>query len=238
MKNLSFTLLIFLAGALMAAESAAQGGGKAYQEEVHYYRLSTPMPVSQSNVVEVKEFFWYACTHCLKFEPIFKNWLATRKSPKIKVELIPAIWNDMTNFHAKLFYTLKALGIQEKLHTPTYERNVSAKGRILKEDGARKYLKKYAGIDEKTFRLAWTAFGTRMKTRRARELTSQSELTGTPTLIIHGKYRIVSNAHLTLREMLNVADYLIERENQLLVKAREKRKNYQESQAAPPEDKS
>ena len=71
MKKLILGLCLLMIGPLVAC---AQGGSTAYQEGVHYDRLSVPLRARSDNKIEVVEFFAYTCGHCYNFEPMVTAW--------------------------------------------------------------------------------------------------------------------------------------------------------------------
>ncbi|OQW93670.1 MAG: hypothetical protein BWK79_09945, partial [Beggiatoa sp. IS2] len=71
------------------------------------------------------------------------------------------------------------------------------------------------GIEPETFSKVYNAFSVDTKTRRANLLTRQYGVTGVPALVVNGKYR-VSGTHVTsYGEMVEVVNYLIEKERAL-----------------------
>ena len=65
--------------------------------------------------VEVIEFFWYSCSHCFQFEPQFAQW--HKAPPKgVVVKRVPIAFREDFAPQQRLYYTLEALGLVEKLH--------------------------------------------------------------------------------------------------------------------------
>jgi len=75
-------------------------------------RVATEAPAGQ---VEVIEFFWYSCSHCFQFEPQFAQW--HKAPPKgVVVKRVPIAFREDFAPQQRLYYTLEALGLVEKLH--------------------------------------------------------------------------------------------------------------------------
>ena len=81
-------------------------------------------PAQPTNVapgkVEVIEMFWYGCPHCYALDPAIESW---RKNKPVHIEFVrvPVMWDQVHRAHARLFYTLKALGKLDELHTKVFD---------------------------------------------------------------------------------------------------------------------
>ena len=85
-----------------------------------YTRIDNPLPVKQDGIVEVMEVFWYGCSHCNQFRPVFDAW---KKQQGDDVDTVhsPAMWNKPMIAHARIFYTAKAFLLQEKMHKEIFD---------------------------------------------------------------------------------------------------------------------
>ena len=69
--------------------------------------------------IEVVEFFWYSCPHCNAFEPTLNQWV--KKLPKdIAFRRVPIAFNDTFVPQQRLYYTLEAMGLLDKLHAKVF----------------------------------------------------------------------------------------------------------------------
>lgn len=67
-----------------------------------YDLVNPPQPTQDPKKVEVLEFFWYGCPHCLDFEPDLNAWLKT-KPQNVQFIRQPAVFNEQWAAHAKAF---------------------------------------------------------------------------------------------------------------------------------------
>ena len=65
------------------------------------------------------------------------------------------------------------------------------------------------GVDPKQFADTMASFGVAAKTNRAKQFAARSKITGTPSLIVNGKYLVKGTSY---QDMLRIADHLIARE--------------------------
>lgn len=212
-----FKRICFAAFATLAmqfAALAAQAQDENYVAGEHY-DLITPAIRGSSDKIEVTEFFWYGCGHCYNFEPQLAQW---KKSLADDVVLkgSPAMWNAPMEIHAKAFYAAEALGVLDTVHIPLFQAlNVDRK-RLADEDELADLFAAH-GVDREDFSKAFNSFGVGSQARQANARARAAKITGTPELMVAGKYRISTRKAGGQANMLKIADFLIEKERAMQV---------------------
>jgi len=181
-----------------------------YQDGVHYVTLPQPVPTQTGDKVEIAEVFWYGCGHCYSFEPLINAW--KKKLPEA-AELVrtPAIWRNEMKIHAQMFYAADALGLLDTLHEPLFSAMHVDHKRLLSAD---EIFPIFAGqgVSREDFDKVFNSFKVNSDVRRADARARSYKISGTPELVVNGKYRISSRMTGSQAEMLKVASYLVERE--------------------------
>jgi thiol:disulfide interchange protein DsbA len=190
MMNIHKTLGAGLAAAasvlLMAAFSAQ--AAVTLTEGVNYKLIQPAVPPSSPpGKVEVVEVFWYACGHCYLLEPKLETWARTGKAPYVDFVRQPATWNDVLKTHARVFYTAELLGKLPQLHADIF-REVNLKGNRLDTPESIEAYFVSRGVPKADFQKAFSSFAVESKVRRADDLNRRYRITGTPTVIVNGKY--------------------------------------------------
>jgi thiol:disulfide interchange protein DsbA len=190
MMNIHKTLRAGLAAAatvlLMAAFSAQ--AAVTLTEGVNYKLIEPAVPPSSPpGKVEVVEVFWYACGHCYLLEPKLETWARTGKAPYVDFVRQPATWNDVLKTHARVFYTAELLGKLPQLHADIF-REVNLKGNRLDTPESIEAYFVSRGVPKADFQKAFSSFAVESKVRRADDLNRRYRITGTPTVIVNGKY--------------------------------------------------
>jgi thiol:disulfide interchange protein DsbA len=168
----------------------------------------TPPLATDKKQIEVTNFFWYRCPHCFDFEPILIEW-AKKLPTDVRFRRVPAILpNNKWAPDAKLYYTLEAMDLLDRLHSEVFsaihlERQRLDEEKTLLEWVARK------GIDSKKFSEIWNSTGVQIRVRRAQELTLAAGLTGVPAVMVHGRYLALTPGNYG--ELVANIDQLIER---------------------------
>ncbi|HLF96776.1 MAG TPA: thiol:disulfide interchange protein DsbA/DsbL [Methylococcaceae bacterium] len=150
--------------------------------------LNPPQPTGDAAKIEVMEFFWYGCPHCLHFEPHINGWLKTKPEDVVFIRQ-PAVFNARWGAHAKAYFTAEALGVVDKVHADFYDAIQNKKQALESEDDLAKFFAAH-GVADEMFRKAYHSFGVDRKMRQAEGVSARYGVTSTPTLIVNGKYRI------------------------------------------------
>ncbi len=178
----------------------------------HYQVLANPVPTLNADKIEVVELFWYGCPHCFKFEPLLDKWSATL-ADDVDFSHSPAMWNERMTTHAKIFYTAEVLGVQDKAHNAVFTTMNVENKKLLDEDEIAALFATF-GVSKKDFSKAFNSFGVSSSTRQADARARGYKITGTPEMVVNGKYRISGSTAGSQAKMLDVANYLIEKERQ------------------------
>lgn len=203
-------------GGLLSVAAMAQN----YVEGEHYIRLENPLRTDDASKIEVAEVFWYGCPHCYSFESVIEPWKAAAPED-VNFVGVPAMWQQPAGFesgkrtnvmelHARAYYTAKALGVLDKLHTPMFEA-LHQNHNALNSEGAIAALFAEYGVDKDKFAKTFNSFGIKSQTMQAYSRIRGYKVTGTPEIVVDGTYRISGRTAGSNVEMLKVADFLIEK---------------------------
>ena len=200
---LAFTITV------MAALSQAQDGDN-WVEGTHYDLITPAIRTTDPDKIEVTEFFWYGCGHCYNFEPMIGQWKKTLADDVVFIGS-PAVWNKPMELHARAFYTAQALGVMDTMH-PVIFQAMNVDRKPLKNEAEIAALFVENGVSEEDFMKAFKSFGVDSQVRQANATARGAQMTGTPSLMVNGKYLINARGAGSAANMLKVADYLVERE--------------------------
>jgi thiol:disulfide interchange protein DsbA len=175
-------------------------------EGKQFTRLQMPQPTEPNGKVEVIEFFWYGCSHCGKLEPLLKPWVKQLPAD-VTFRKVPAILGDTWAPGARLYYTLEAMNLLDKLNDAAFDAMLNQRinlgnERILLDWVASK------GVDRQAFSDTYKSFSVETKVRKAIEMTQEYGFSGVPAIVVGGKYSPGPELH-SHGEMLQVAEALI-----------------------------
>ncbi|MEZ5570659.1 MAG: thiol:disulfide interchange protein DsbA/DsbL [Halioglobus sp.] len=206
-KQVLLTLSLIAFGMSCAAGEEA---ATTYEAGTDYDVITPPVRAIDTSKIEVAEFFWYGCSHCFHFEPILEAWKKTLPAD-VSFRGIPAVWQEKMVLHAKAYYTAEALGVLDTMHPVLFNAmNVDRKPLASQQEIAALFVAN--GVSEDDFNKMFESFGVKMQVEQAISLAKAAQITGTPALMVSGKYHVSGRKAGTQADMLKVVDYLIEKE--------------------------
>lgn len=159
-----------------------------FKEGANYQKI---VPAQPTNVapgkVEVVEAFWYGCGHCFSLDPAIESWRAKNKPAYVEFVRLPAMWNETTRMHARVYYTAELLGKLDELHTLIF-REIHVNGNHLNSVDKIAALFQQHGVSKDEFTKAFSSFAVESKLQRADFLNKRYRITSVPTVIVNGKY--------------------------------------------------
>lgn len=215
MKAAGFSSLLASITLLLASITLpASAQPLLYQEGKHYMPVATEAKTSDPSKVEVMEVFWYGCAHCNQFRPVFEQW-AKQQGDDVDIAHTPAMWSKAMITHAKVFYTAKALKLQKSMHKEIFDAMHVERKRLTSSKEIFPLFEKH-GIDKKTFDKTFDSFGVKSLVNQANTRARGYGITGTPEIVVNGKYRVSARTAGSQSEMLKVVEFLIQKERAAL----------------------
>ena len=148
--------------------------------------LSPSQPTESGGKVEVVEFFWYGCPHCYHLEPEVEAW--ARSAPKdVVFKRVPAIANPQWEESARIFYTLEAMGLVDKLHSKVFDAFHKEQQNLANKRIREEWLAKN-GVDVAKYNEMEKSFSVATKLNRAKQMTYNYKVDGVPRVFVNGKY--------------------------------------------------
>lgn len=204
MRQLTTFILASVFAGLVSGAALAQSQWQAGQ---HYDEITVPVNVGSSDRVVVTEFFWYGCGHCYAFEPMLAAW--EKQLPEgVVLEPSPAIWNPTMAVHARAYYTAKALGVFETMHPAIFDAMHKGRQRLATESAVRE-LFVANGVDGTAFDRAYNSFGVNSQVQQADSRARAARISGTPSMMVAGKFLIETRKAGSQANMLSIVDSLV-----------------------------
>ena len=202
------TLAAAAAAGMSALPLLAQAQAKPFQSGSDYLTLDKPAATeAPAGQVEVVEFFWYNCSHCNGFEPMFDAW--AKKAPKdVFVRRAPIAFRPDFEPQQRLYYTLESMGKVDELHVKVFSTIHGEKQLLNTAEQITAWAEKQ-GIPKTKFLEMYNSFSVSTKVRKATQLQDAYALDGVPALGINGRYFTSGSQAKTLERALQVAEYLV-----------------------------
>ena len=221
-KSLVASLALVL-GLASAANAATYEAGKHYDVLPQAQRTNVA-----PGKVELMEVFSYGCPACDHFQPTMKKIKAALPA-NVQVVYLPASWNAAENWPTfqRAYLTAKSLGMADKAHDQMFDAiwntgelgilDGVTTGRPKKnlptiEDIARFY-QRVAGANPADFVAASKSFSVDLKMRQADAQIIAMKVSGTPTLVVNGKYRINNDVMQSADDFIGLVKFLVAKES-------------------------
>ena len=178
----------FIKYLIVAASLMVSGAVLAEAQLGKDYNLLNPPQPTSAKKIEVLEFFFYGCSHCFHLHPLLSAWEKTM--PKdVELTFVPTIFRDSWEPMANTYYALESMGQQQQLHDPLFRAWNEENLALIDADKIADFVAKH-GVDRAKFIAAYNSFSVQSKVTRSKQMIRTYNISGTPTLIVDGKYVI------------------------------------------------
>ncbi len=204
MKKILFALLITFSSFAFSQD---------YEAGIDYIVLDNPVKTTTGDKIEVRELFWYYCTHCYNLEPLMNSWLKTKPS-NVEFVFQPAMFSKRWLNGAIFYFVLEELNLVEKLHEVLFDAIHEKNRRFNSKESFVDWVASF-GIDKNKVEKAFDSFSVKIKVNKSKLNTLKYNITGVPVMIINGKYLTDATHAGSHTDMLKVVDFLIKKESKL-----------------------
>lgn len=210
LRSLSLIAVSLIAMAVLPA-CAGPSTPKAIEQGKDYDLIENAAPWQPlAGKIEVVEIFGYTCGHCDRFEGSLKPWKA-KLPADVRFTAVPAVFGGFWDPWARAYFAAEQLNVVKDSHAAVFNaihrtRDLPAQGVTPAQLTA--FYQRF-GADPTAYREALGNEHTNKKMEAARQFSIRSRITGTPSLVVNGKYLVKGES---FEDMLRITDALIERE--------------------------
>lgn len=200
-------ILVVLFGFMLSLSACAQEASNQYTEGKHYVVLDIPVRTADPSKIEVTEVFSYQCSHCFQFEPILEAW---KKKQAADVNLVQshAMWSPQMEPMIRGYYTSIALKLKEQTHMAVFNALHLENKQLNTAEQWADFFSAY-GVDKAKAISTYNSFGVTSQIKQAEARARGYKVTGTPEMVVEGKYLVNSRLTGGHDEMLKVVDFLV-----------------------------
>ena len=200
--------IVVLAWIAAAPHAAVQSAG--FDVEGRYEVVQPPQLTETGDRIEVVDVFWYGCPHCYTFLPSMEAY-AHVKPEYVEVRQMPAIFRESWVAHARAYYTGMILGVTNRTHRALFEEIHEHGKRANDKDTLGAFFERH-GVDRAEFDEVYDSFAVESLVRKSVVMQKNYGITGTPSVVVNGKYRVTGRLAGSYDNMIAVIAALVERE--------------------------
>ena len=206
--NYSHFLKTTLVASLALFASLLQA--ETFREGVDYELLQQPGKVEVPGKIEVREFFSFSCPHCFRLESFTSEW-KPKQAEDVNFVMTPAAMRKDWEPLAHAYYVAEALGKLEQIKPDLFDAIHVKQKKLYTQPELAGFFNGY-GVSEDDFNKLYNSFSVRVKVRQATALAKTYRLRGVPALVVNAKYLVKTQNDKTFADMLEVVDFLVDKE--------------------------
>lgn len=203
--------LLLMTPAAMAEDMPGAGN---FQTGREYFELPSPRVLAEKDDgrIEVIAFFWYNCGTCYLIDPKVTAWAETLPDD-VRLVRMPFSYNPTLDVHARIFFTLRALGKGHDADLAVF-RLFQDQRQPIHDPGQLPRLAKALNINEQDLISAYNSPEVSTRMDQMHKLIAAYNLNGVPSMVINGKYLFDIGTAQGPEGYFQLADFLIARERQ------------------------
>lgn len=185
-----------------------------WQIGADYALIDPRVPTQTGNKIEVVEVFSYACPHCAHFQPSIDE-IKAKLPANAQLVLIPAVFNAQWEPFARAFYAARSMGVLDQTHQALFDALHKDHQQLFTLEALATDFYAKHGVNATNFISTANSFVVDGELAHAADLVRQYGVTGTPTMIVNGKYRVEMNAARNIgpAEAVQIVLFLVAQES-------------------------
>lgn len=192
--------LSLLVLAVLTPAAAQQAPLRGVTEGVEYRLIKGGTPYrAQPGKVEVAEIFAYSCHHCATFDPMLDAWKRTLPASARFVAL-PLV-GSADDPYARVFFAAEASKSLAVMHPRLFKaiHDTSELPKAARLEQVTAFVVKVPGVNATAFKAALADDAAlRARLTHAKQFAQRSDIPGTPSLVIDGRYLVLGNSYESL----------------------------------------
>ncbi|MGX9419289.1 thiol:disulfide interchange protein DsbA/DsbL [Vibrio sp. RC27] len=201
MTKVTAKLLAFAATLLMSLSlHAAQ-----FDEGKHYNVLDLP----KSDKSLVTEFFSFYCPHCFQFESLIQQ--LKQELPEgtaLEKSHVSFMGGNMGSNMSKAYATMVSLNVEDTMVPVMFDR-IHVKKQIPNNVEELRLIFTDNGIDGDKFDATFNGFAVDSMVRRFDQAFSETGLRGVPSVVVNGKYQVLTQDIDSFEKYTALVNYLL-----------------------------
>lgn len=188
---------------------AADPAQPAYLEGRDYSLLDQPVRTLNPAKIEVVEVFSYTCPHCFHFEPMIEEWAKKQKDDVALVQTHTK-WSAGMEPYQRGFYTAVTLKVKDKVQLAVFKAIHEQQKQLPDAQAWADFLAAY-GVSKQSVLSTYDSFIVSGQVAQADQRSRDYKITGTPEIVVEGKYRVSTRTSATYDDMLKVVQFLVDK---------------------------
>jgi len=198
---------------------------------VDYQILEKRIEVDMQGKDNIVEVFWLGCPHCQAIEPVFREWLKSKKEGEVTVNKLPGISNNPVWIRdAHIYQGLVKMGAGKEVLDGLFDLYITQMNNYViseknkdkvKSNGVMAQVSPYPeleqifayieskGLQREEFKKVIENEDLKKDLMRIEKVFIDAKLEGVPAFIVNGRFKIVASGAKKFEDFFVIADTLI-----------------------------
>lgn len=176
---------------LLTAIASMTLAANAYSatEGTDYVVLPKQIPQLQDDKIEVLEFFGYFCVHCHHLDPVLLKHSKTFPADTyLRTEHV--VWQPEHLGFARVAAAVNSSGLKYQVNPEVFKAVYEQRINLADTNTFKQWAESQKSFDGKKLIAAYDSFSNPAQAKKMEELTNTYQISGTPTVIVGGKYQV------------------------------------------------
>ena len=199
-----------------------------WKEGTNYFLIVPPQQTSVGRgKVEVTEVFSYGCPVCARYLPDM-NKLKSSLPANVVFDYVPASFNPYEDWpmFQRAYLTAQVLGVADRAHDAMFDAiwktgelsiidpsSGQLKSQLPTIADAARFYHRTTGVSETDFIGAAQSMGVNTRVGQAEALVTRYGVSGTPTIVVNGKYRMDIASAGDADKLIELVKWLVAKES-------------------------
>lgn len=189
--------------ALLGFTTSAFALPERFIEGKHYQTLATPVPTSDPDRIEVREYFSYGCIHCSNIQPFVNRWEST-KADDVNFVQNPVFSEPL----ARAYFVAYNNDLLDKTHNALFSAIFKENKKLNSDKALAKWFEQFGLSQEQYIKQAHLP-SVNVQMTQAYQSAVGAKIDGTPSFTVDGRYTVLRGNLNGEAETFAVIDFLV-----------------------------
>lgn len=208
MKKMLALVAVSSVLALASAGASAQQSDRQLRAGQDYTVLAKSFPQEKGRL-DVVYFFWYGSPWSREFDGMIRNWAAKNAPPQVRFSAVPAVIADEWGYGSRVFYALKAMGLDSQLSGPLMGAIQSGVVKYRNPSTLMAWLRE-RGADTAKFAQVINSPLVKAQASSSPSATYLSGVQSVPAVLVGGKYLFTVSPNGDVADLMDKVNFAVE----------------------------
>ncbi len=203
---LAMSALVFFTFSVLTSEE------EMFEAGLDYLILEGELKRTDTEKIEVVEYFSYGCVHCFRFERHIKKWLETI-SEDVAFAREAVVMRESAIPYARAFYAAEELEVTKKVHDLMFRTIHTERTSMRSDDRLTTFFEEQAEIAPDKFLEVLYSEKVRdriLATHEDFDVVGRASVASTPQIVVDNRYVVTTRTAGSQARIFQIVDFLVD----------------------------